>query len=96
MIFCFNYGTKIIKNDSNYCLKCGTYIYEFTKSPSLFKEEDKVYSHPIKRLEDQIRWHAKKARDNKRIFRIYQIITIILMIYHHEYIWLDVIDIQKD
>jgi hypothetical protein len=40
-------------------------------------EKDKVYSYPIKRLEEQIKWHSKKARDNKKKYRIYQIITII-------------------
>ena len=80
MVFCFNCGTKIIKNDSNYCQNCGISIYEFTKSsssPSPSSEKDKIYSYPIKRLDEQIKWHSKKARDNKKKYRIYQIITII-------------------
>ena len=30
----------------------------------------------IARLEDQIKWHSKKARHNKKRFRMYEIITI--------------------
>ena len=29
------------------------------------------------RLEEQIKWHSKKARDNKFRFRLYQIIIVI-------------------
>jgi hypothetical protein len=76
MVFCFNCGNEIIKKESNYCQNCGTFIYEFTKSNSS-SEKDKVYSYPIKRLEEQIKWHSQKARNNKKKFRLYQIITII-------------------
>ncbi len=78
MVFCFNCGTEILKSESNYCQNCGYLIYEFTKSSdSSSSSSDKIYSYPIKRLDDQIKWHSQKARNNKKKFRIYQIITII-------------------
>jgi hypothetical protein len=76
MVFCFNCGAEILKKESNYCQNCGTFIYEHNKSTSS-SERDKVYSYPIKRLEEQIIWHSQKARNNKKKFRLYQIITII-------------------
>lgn len=76
MVFCFNCGKEIIKKESNYCQNCGYPVYEFTKSNSTLSSE-KIYPYPIKRLEDQIKWHTQKARNNKKKFRLYQIITII-------------------
>src|SRR6476469_8768684 len=77
MVFCFNCGAKIMNDDSNYCPNCGISIYEFINSHSSLIGENKIYSYPIKRLEEQIQWHNKKAHDNKRNFHLYQIITII-------------------
>lgn len=34
-------------------------------------------SYKENRLEDQIKWHSKKARDNKFKFRLYKIITVV-------------------
>jgi uncharacterized protein DUF4231 len=37
---------------------------------------DKPSDYKIARLEDQIKWHSRKARENKKRFRMYEIITI--------------------
>jgi hypothetical protein len=60
MLFCFICRTKIIKNDSTIVLLWHL-IYEFTKSaPPPSEEDDKIYSYPIKRLEEKISGIAKR------------------------------------
>jgi hypothetical protein len=45
-----------------------------SSSPPLPSNDISDYKN--KRLEEQIKWHSKKARDNKKRFRMYEIITI--------------------
>src|SRR3712207_2756657 len=70
-MFCSNCGQDIASNLINFCPHCGLSISRETKSPL------QILNYISNRLEEQTKWHSKKARENKKKFRFYEIITII-------------------
>ena len=61
-------------------------IFVYAKSPEYFMPgiragrwesmSEGMFDYKKNRLEEQIKWHSRKARENKKRFRMYKIITI--------------------
>jgi hypothetical protein len=70
-MFCINCGKEIPNNLINFCPTCGHSISKDAKFLS------QILNYITNRLDEQTKWHSEKARENKKKFRFYEIITII-------------------